>query len=81
MVPNAELAEELETFVKRLRQIESELEDLKNAKKDLIEDYKEKLDTKTLNTVLRVLKAESKVEHKDTYDQYKNTLEGSKIFE
>lgn len=61
-------------FVERLERIDNEIETLKEDKKELKEEFKEKIDLKTLNQVLRVLKVESTVVHKDTFEVIKEAL-------
>lgn len=62
-------------FVRRLRNVENELELLKEQRKELIEEFKEKLDMKTLNAAIRTVKIKKKVQYKDTFDTFVNILE------
>jgi uncharacterized protein (UPF0335 family) len=55
-------------FIEKISNVDNEIELLKNDRKEIIEEYKEKLDMKTLTAALRVLKIQQKVEHKDTFD-------------
>ena len=61
-------------FISRMESLETEMEGLKEDRKDLIEEYKEKLDMKTLQAALRVLKIQAAVEHRDTYDLFLEAL-------
>jgi len=61
-------------FVKKIENIDSEIETLKEDRKGVIEDYSEKLDVKTLNSVLRVLKIEANVKYKNTFDVMREAL-------
>lgn len=62
-------------FVRRLRNVENELELLKEQRKELIEEFKEKLDMKTLNAAIRTVKIKKKVQYKDTFDTFVDILE------
>lgn len=62
-------------FVRRLRNVENELDTLKEERKELIEEYKEKLDMKTLAAAIRTVKIKKKVQHKDTFDVFVDILE------
>ena len=62
-------------FVTRIENIDNEIELLKEDRKELIEEYTEKLDIKTLNAALRVIKIQQGVEHKDTFDLFLTALE------
>lgn len=64
----------VEEFVKRLKTIELEEEVLKEEKKDLLEEFKQKLDTKTLNLAIRMMKLREKVQHKHTFDVFTEIL-------
>lgn len=61
-------------FLTRYRNIENEMETLKEDRKALIEEFKEKLDYKTLQAAIKVVKVEAGVEHKDTYDLFCEVL-------
>lgn len=65
----------LEEFIKKLRTVDSELELLKDDRKQLFEDYARKIDMKTLKAALQVNKIKEKVSHKDTFDMYVDVLE------
>lgn len=61
-------------FVGRVENIDNEIELLKNDRKELIEEYSEKLDYKTLQAALKVAKIQSEVVHKDTFDLFMEVL-------
>jgi uncharacterized protein (UPF0335 family) len=69
------MRELVKEFMTRMQNIENEMETLKGDKKDLIEEYKEKLDVKTLNEALKVLRIKAGVKHKDTFDVMIEILE------
>lgn len=62
-------------FMGKAQSIDNEIETLKEDRKELIEEYKEKLDVKTLNDALKVLKIKAGVKHKDTFEAFVEILE------
>ena len=65
---------EVVEFVKRLENLDNEIACLRDDKKQLKEDFADKLDVPTLDKVLRVLKVESDVKHRHTYDCFMEVL-------
>lgn len=61
-------------FVERIENIDNEMELLKEDRKTVIEEYSEKLDMKTLQAALKVIKIQSSVDHKDTFDLFMEAL-------
>jgi uncharacterized protein (UPF0335 family) len=61
-------------FVSRLANVDNEIELLKQDRKELIEEYAEKLDCKTLQAALKVVKIQNEVVHRDTFDLFVETL-------
>ena len=61
-------------FVSRVENVDNEIELLKQDRKELIEEYTEKLDFKTLQAALKVAKIQSEVAHKDTFDLFMEVL-------
>lgn len=61
-------------FIGKIESIDNEVELLKQDRKEIIEEYSEKLDMKTLQTALRVIKLQSSVTHKDAYDLFMEAL-------
>lgn len=57
-------------FIGKVESIDNEIELLKNDRKELLEEYKDKLDMKTLQAALRVIKIQQGVAHRDTYDLF-----------
>lgn len=70
-----DLKEVLQEFISRLSNIENEMQTLKDDKKELIEEFKSRLDMKTLSQALRVKKVKDEVARKDTFDSYLDILE------
>ena len=62
-------------FVDRLKSIESEIETLKQDQKELVEEYSDRLDVKTLQAAMRTVKIKKKVGYKDTFDTFVDILE------
>jgi uncharacterized protein (UPF0335 family) len=63
-------------FISKIESIDNEIELLKGDRKEIIEEYTEKLDMKTLQAALRVVKIQQAIEHKDTYDLFLEALTG-----
>jgi len=69
-----ELRELVKEFVNRINTVDNEIELLKSDRKELIEEYSEKLDIKTLQAALKVIKIQNEVAHKDTFDLFLEAL-------
>ena len=61
-------------FISKVESVENEIELLKTDRKELIEEWSEKLDMKTLTAALRVVKIQKGVQHKDTFDLFVEAL-------
>jgi uncharacterized protein (UPF0335 family) len=70
-----ELGKLVNEFVDRFSNVENEIELLKEDQKNLIEEYSDKLDIKTLRQALRAANIKKKVDHKDTFDAFVDILE------
>ncbi len=57
-------------FMDRVSNVDNEIETLKEDRKELIEEFSEKLDMKTLQAALKVLRIQQGVQHRDTYDLF-----------
>ena len=62
-------------FVDRMQNIDNEIETLKGDRKELVEEFKEKLDYSTLQAALRVIKIQNKVQRRDAYDLFLEVLQ------
>lgn len=62
-------------FVTRLQNIENEQGELRDRKKELVDEFTGRFDMKTLRLALRVAKAQSEVAHKFEYDAMLDILE------
>lgn len=61
-------------FISRIQNVDNEIETLKEDRKNVIEEYKEKLDMKTLQAALKVTKIQASIDHRDTYDLFLEVL-------
>ena len=66
----SELKPIVNEFVDRMRTLEHEETTLREAKKELVEEYGTKLDTKTLKLALRLVELKKKVQHKHYFDLF-----------
>jgi uncharacterized protein (UPF0335 family) len=64
----------VDEFMGKIVSIDNEIETLKQDRKEVIEEYKDRLDVKTLNTALRVVKLQNSVAHKDAFDLFIEVL-------
>ena len=64
----------VQEFMGKAENLDSEMEELKQSKKELIEEYKEKLDMKTLQIALRILKLQNAVQRRDSFDLFMEAL-------
>ena len=69
-----ELAPIVTEFVNRMRTLENEEVTLRESKKDLVDEYATKLDTKTLKLALRLVDIKKKVQHKHYFDLFLEIL-------
>jgi uncharacterized protein (UPF0335 family) len=70
-----ELTKLVSEFIDRLKMIEHEIDTLKDDQKELLEEYKDRLDIKTLQAAMRTVKIKKKVGYKDTFDTFVEILE------
>lgn len=61
-------------FMDKVETVENEIQTLKDDRKEILEEYSEKLDTQTLSAALRVLKIKSRVARKDAFDLFIEVL-------
>lgn len=64
----------VQEFIGKVEAVDNEIEQLKEDRKDLIESYKDKLDMKTLQQALKVIKIQREVQHKDAFDLFVEAL-------
>jgi uncharacterized protein (UPF0335 family) len=64
----------VQDFMTRVTNIDNEIELLKDDRKELIEEFSDKLDVKTLNLALKLIKIKDSVAHKDTFDLFLDIL-------
>lgn len=70
-----ELEPLIKEFIDKLKVIKNEQETLKTDEKELLEEYAEKLDMKTLKAAMRVVAVREKVDRKDAFDTLVEVLE------
>jgi uncharacterized protein (UPF0335 family) len=61
-------------FIGKIENIDNEIETLKDDRKNVIEEYSDRIDVKTLNLALKVIKIQASVQHRDSYDLFVETL-------
>lgn len=69
-----ELRKVVGEFMNRLSNIDNEIETLKECRKDVIDEYSDKLDMKTLQAAIKAVKLEASVERKDTFETFVEVL-------
>ena len=62
-------------FVLKIESVDNEIELLKSDRKELVEEYSEKLDLKVLQAAMKVVKIKQGVSHRDTFDLFMEVLE------
>jgi uncharacterized protein (UPF0335 family) len=66
-------------FVTKIETVDNEIELLKNDRKEIIEEYQDKLDMKTLQAALKVVRIQQSVDHRDTFDLFLEALEPKEV--
>lgn len=61
-------------FIGKIESVDNEIELLKQDRKEILEEYGEKLDMKTLTAALKVVKIQQAVSHRDTFDLFVEAL-------
>ena len=69
-----ELSKLVVEFMDKFKSVENELDLLKEQQKELLEEYSDRLDMKTLKAAIRTVKIQKKVNHKHTYDTFVEIL-------
>jgi len=69
-----ELKKNVIEFVTRAKTIDNEIDLLKEDRKALCEEFSEKVDMKTLNSALRVVKIQEGVQFRDTFELFIETI-------
>ena len=69
-----ELRKTIKEYVSRKQNIHNEQETLKEDEKTLDEEYAEKLDVRTMKLVEAHFKLQARVQHKETFDLFVETL-------
>lgn len=61
-------------FIGKVESVDNEIELLKQDRKEIIEEYSEKLDMQTLQLALRIIKLQNSVARKDAFDLFMEAL-------
>jgi uncharacterized protein (UPF0335 family) len=61
-------------FMGKVQSVDDEIATLKEDRKEIIEEFSDRLDMKTLQLALKVLKLQSAVAHRDAYDLFIEAL-------
>lgn len=61
-------------FMGKITAIDHEIETLKDDRKEVIEEFSDKLDMKTLQLALKAIKIENSVTHRDAFDLFMAAL-------
>ena len=64
----------VQEFMGKVGSVDSEIEQLKEDRKEIIEEYSDRLDMKTLQAALRVIKLQNSVQHRDAFDLFMEVL-------
>jgi uncharacterized protein (UPF0335 family) len=67
---------DVQEFIKRLNTIENEMTVLREDRKELMEEFSEKIDVKTLQAAMKIAKIKAQVAHKDAFDHFLEVLDG-----
>lgn len=70
-----ELKTLLKEFLERYKNIENEISVLKEDMKELVSEYEDRVDSKTLKQAIRLVKLLESVDNKSTFDLYASVLE------
>ena len=70
-----ELKTLLSNFMERYTRVEHEMDLLKDDAKALLEEFEDRLDTKTLRQAIRIVRAKKKIKHQDTFERYEDILD------
>ena len=65
----------LRSYLKRRQVVENEIQILKDDLKQLDEEFKEKVDLKSLKLAMSVAKSKARVAHKFTFENFLNVVE------
>jgi len=70
-----ELKKLVAEFMDRYDSVENELQTLKEDQQNLVEEYSDRLDVKTLKQAIRTVKIKKKVNHQDTFESFVHILD------
>ena len=70
-----ELKKTLGEFMERFMRVENEMQLLKEDAKALLEEFEDRLDTKTLKQAIQIARAKRRIKHQDTFERYESVLD------
>ena len=70
-----ELRETIAEFARRLQNVEAEMSELRERKKELVEEFRTRLDLKSFTLAMRVAKAKAAVVHEFEFETMLDVLE------
>jgi uncharacterized protein (UPF0335 family) len=65
----------VEEFLGKVQNIDNEIQLLKDDRKELFEEYSDRLDMKTLKAALSIIKIQKGVAHADTFEMFMEVLD------
>ncbi len=65
----------VEEFIDRFKNLENEMAEIKESQKELIAEFKEKIDMKTMKKAMSFVKLKKTVDRKETFDEMVEILE------
>lgn len=68
------LKQDVQEYIKRREELEGQIEGIKEDLKTLDDEFSEKVDLKTLKQIIRILKIEAEIAHKDAADAFRDAL-------
>jgi len=71
-----ELKKAVKEYVERRDMLEGQIDGIREDMRTLDDEFAEKVDLKTLKSVMRILKIESEIAHRDAADTFREALQG-----
>lgn len=68
------LKNDVQEYIRRREELEGQIEGIKEDLKALDDEFAEKVDLTTLKKIVRILKIESEIAHKDAADKFREAL-------
>jgi uncharacterized protein (UPF0335 family) len=68
------LKKDVQEYIKRREDLEGQIEGIKEDLKTLDDEFAEKVDLRTLKQMIRILKIEAEIAHRDAADTFREAL-------